>query len=429
MKNIIQLFLASAARRVIRRYNPIVIGVTGSVGKTSTKEAIFTVLKKRYRVGKSEKSLNTEIGLPLAVLGAKNHYRNVFGWLGELASIAKKMVFGFDCPDVLVLEMGVQKPGDMDYLLSIVRPQIAVVTHIGDVPVHVEYFKDPEELIDEKARLVAALPDDGHAILCHDDVAVYSMREATKAPTLTFGLDAHASVRITNFELRILKDAARGDMLDGVSFKAEYQGSVVPIRLHSVFGGPHAYAASAAIAVGLSMGMNLLEISEALDEYVGSPGRLRLLSGNKRSFILDDTYNAAPESMRVALETLQELPGKRKIAVLGDMLELGKYTEQAHRAIGDLAAGFVDVLLCVGARAKFIADEAIERGMPRERVQTFNDSVSAGQALDPMLREGDLVLVKGSQGIRMEKAVLEIMAHPESAKTLLVRQDEYWTRH
>ncbi len=426
MKFVLQKLLAFFARKVISKYRPIVVGVTGSVGKTSTKEAIFAVLKKRYRVGKSEKSLNTEIGLPLAVLGAKNHYRSISGWLGELAGIAKKMIFGFDCPDVLVFEMGVQKPGDMEYLLSIVRPRVAVVTQIGDVPVHVEYFKDPEELIQEKAKLVAGLPDDGRAVLCYDDVAVYGMREQTNVPVMTFGTDPHASVRITDCEFRILKDAARGDVPDGISFKAEHQGSIVPVRLHSVFGMPHAYAAGAAIAVGLSVGMNLVEISEALGEYVGPPGRLRLLSGNKRSFILDDTYNAAPESMRAALETLRALPGKRKIAVLGDMSELGRYTEHAHRAIGDLAAGFVDVLVCVGARAKFIADEAIQRGMLRERVLTFDDSVSAGRALDPLIREGDLILIKGSQVMRMEKAVREIMAHPESAQILLVRQDEYW---
>ncbi|MBI3631129.1 MAG: hypothetical protein HY221_02220 [Candidatus Sungbacteria bacterium] len=152
------------------------------------------------------------------------------------------------------------------------------------------------------------------------------------------------------------------------------------------------------------------------------------MRGIKHSFILDDTYNASPESMRAALETLQALPGRRKVAVLGDMLELGTYTEGAHRAIGDTAAKFADMLFCVGARAKFIADEAILRGLDREKVFYFDDSPAAGRALDPVIREGDLILVKGSQGMRMERVVEEIIADPQRAEELLVRQEAYWRR-
>ncbi len=442
--------LAVLSRAVLKRYKPLIIGVTGSVGKTSTREAIYAVLKKKYKVRRAEKNLNTEIGLPLAVLDAKYHHRRIGGWLLELLKILRRVVFGFDYPEVLILEYGVDKPGDMDYLLSIAKPHMAVVTAIGDIPVHVEFFQDPEELIAEKAKLVRALPADGYAILNHDDFAVLDMKDKTGAHTMTFGFEEHADVKIFNYQLSVTRDEKLRDVPGGISFKIEHGGDVVPFRLPNTFGAPQAYAAAAAAAVGLvinlnpvrsrarafgagprdrgaaaSGGMNLVEISEALREYVPPPGRLRLLKGIKNSFILDDTYNASPEAMRSALDTLKDLKGGRKIAVLGDMLEIGKYSEAAHRAIGDEAAKFVDILLCVGPRAKFIADE-YKKHHTTKSAHVFDDSLAAGKYIDQIIRAGDLILVKGSQALRMEKTVEEIMAHPERAGELLVRQDEYW---
>lgn len=491
-KSILQYVLAVMARATICRYKPMIIGVTGSVGKTSTRLAIYAVVKGKYRAATAEKNYNNEIGLPLAILGMHHYGHNIFGWLYGLKRVAWRLVFkNAKYPEVLVLEYGVDRPGDMDYLLSLARPDIAVVTAIGEVPAHVEFFKDPEELIAEKAKLVSSLAireestnvsdrkqlltpavsentKDKYAILNHDDEDVFDMREKTQARVLTFGAEEHAEVRMSNYKLFIARDAEAGEVPEGITFKMSYKGSEVPVRLDGVFGMPHAYAGTAAATVGVvlgmnpvrghavnsvgnaiaernkstdavapgrfaSNGMNLVEIAEALRGYTPPPGRMRLIKGNKHSLILDDTYNAAPESMRAALDTLQELPGKRKIAVLGDMREIGAYTEQAHRAIGDRAAEFVDMLLCVGPAAKFIADEAKTRGVEKHarrlapaEVLMFDDAGEAGRALDPMIREGDVILVKGSQSVRMEKVVEEIMADPEKAENLLVRQEEYW---
>ncbi len=425
-KSILQKILAVLAKAMIRKYKPIIIGITGSVGKTSAKEAIFAVLKKKYRVRRAEKNLNTEIGLPLAILDAKYHHRNISKWCIELVKIFRKVIFNFDYPDILILEYGVDHPGDMDYLLSIAKPKIAVVTAIGDIPVHVEFFKDPDELVAEKAKLVAILPRDGYAILNHDDPTVFDMRKKTQATVMTHGADKDADVKITNYKLQTSKDEKLGDVPDGINFKVEHEGDVVPFRIHNVFGLPHVYATSAATAVGLVLNMNLVEISQAIEGYIPPPGRLRLLKGIKNSLILDDTYNAAPESMRAALDTLHALPGQRKIAIFGDMLEIGKYSEQAHRAMGDQAAGFVDLLFCIGPRAKFIADEAVNRNLNPAHIFRYENSESAGRALNPLIKEGDLILVKGSQALRMEKVVEEIMAHPEESPKLLVRQDDYW---
>ncbi len=412
------------ARATVRKYDPIIIGITGSVGKTSTREAIFAVLKKKYRVRTAEKNYNNEIGLPLTILGIPHYGKNIFAW--KLAFIRIFFSFLFKkskYPEVLVLEYGVDRLGDMDHLLAIVKPNIGVVTAIGEIPVHVEFFKDPEELINEKSKLVQALPVDGWAILNHDDYAVFDMKEKTKAKVLTFGFEEHAEIGIRNYELGIRKDADLGDVPEGITLKIEHQGHVVPFWIKGAFGKPQAYAAAAAAGVGIALGINLVEISEALRAYIPPAGRMRLIPGIKRSFILDDTYNAAPEAMRAAIDTLKTLPGKRKIAVLGDMLEIGKFSEQVHRAIGDQIAEFADILITVGPRAKFIADQAA-RKLTAGQILKFNDPISAGKALDPIIQPGDLILVKGSQSMRLEKTVEEIMKDPQKAEKFLVRQEK-----
>ena len=436
-KSVLQAALAFLARETIRKYKPLVVGVTGSVGKTSTRLAIFAVVNSKYLARTAEKNYNNEIGLPLAILGIPHYGHNIFAWSVALVTAALK-IYGLrktigKYPEVLVLEYGIDRPGDMDTLLKIARPSIGIVTAIGDIPVHVEFFSDPEEVIREKAKLIQALPVHGHTILNHDDDAVLDMKRGTLAHPLTFGTDEDSDVRMSNYKLLNVRAGDGTEMPEGITYKLAYKGSEVPVRLDGVFGMPHAYAAAAATAVGVTLGMNLIEIAEALRSYTPPPGRMRLLKGNRHSYILDDTYNAAPKSMRAALETLEALPGARKIAVLGDMRELGRYSEQAHRTIGDQAAAFVDLLFCIGPAARFIADEAKTRGVennPRrledDQVLIFDDAAQAGCVLEPILRRGDVILVKGSQSMRMERVVEEIMADPERAEELLVRQEEYW---
>lgn len=415
-------------------YQPKIIGITGSVGKTSARDALYAILKKRFRVRKPEKNFNNEIGMPLAILGIEHQGQSSVGWFFALAGAYFKIIFrDSNFPEILILEYGIDHPKDMDYLLAIAKPAIAVVTAIGDVPVHVEFFRNPEGLVNEKAKLVSAVNPTGHVVLNHDDYAVYDMKEKTRAHLVTFGFEEHAEVRVSNLKLQLKKEGDNGDVPEGITFKMEYNGNFVPVRLQNTFGVPQAYAAASAAAVALVLGMNLVDIANALQDYDSPPGRMRLLRGIKKSYILDDTYNAAPEAMRSALDTLKNLPGKRKIAVLGDMLEIGKYTEQVHRAIGDQVAEFADMLFTVGPRAKFIADEAKHRGiavggrrLESNQVGSFDDAVEAGRTLDPLVEEGDLILLKGSQALRMEKAVKEIMARPDKAWELLVRQEEYW---
>ncbi len=411
------------ATLTLNRYKPSLIGVTGSVGKTSTKMAIAAVLRSGRRVRASGKSFNNEIGLPLTIIGDWDGTEGKFFWFKVIFfAIGQLLIRNPSYPELIVLEYGVDRPGDMNYLLRVTRPHIGVVTALGEIPVHVEFFAGPEKVAEEKTKLVAALPATGFAILNADDEVVSDMKEQSRAHPVTYGFESGTDVRITNFENRFEKD------FQGVSFKLSYAGNIVPVRIRNVFGKTYAYAAAAAASVGLIYGMNLVRISEALLEFNPPPGRLRLINGEKESFIIDDTYNASPTAAHEALDVLRSLKAKRKIAVLGDMLELGKYTLAAHEGIGKLAAKSADIVMTLGMKAKFIAERAVKSGMSQKKVFVFTNLEECAKALEGMIQKGDLILVKGSQGVRMEKIVLEIMAEPQKAGELLVRQSPVWLK-
>jgi UDP-N-acetylmuramoyl-tripeptide--D-alanyl-D-alanine ligase len=415
--------LRSLARATIWTYKPIVIGVTGSVGKTSTKIAIGAVLSAGHSVRISSGNLNSEMGLSLTVLGSwtpeelslvsrdqpagTEQPKKIFFWSKViLVSLWRLVARRKDYPEVLVLEYGADRPGDIKYLLSIARPRIGLITAVGEIPVHVEFYSGPDEVAREKARLIESLPAAGYAILNTDDEAVMNVKERTRANIMTFGFSKDADVRISRVE-----NAIEPHKRMGVSFKLEYGGSFVPVRLDGVFGKTHAYAAAAAAAVGLSFGMNLLTVSQALEKYVPAESRMRFLPGIKNTFLLDDTYNASPLSMHAALDTLKNLSAKRRIAVLGDMLEIGKYSIEVHEGIGDLAGTFLDALFTVGPRAKLIAETAAKaKRMKKGTIFSFDVVEDACLPLQAYIAEGDVILLKGSHAMRLDKAVEEIKA-------------------
>lgn len=422
IKKIITKILALEAKIALRRHSPKVIGITGSVGKSSAKEAVAAVLESRFNVRKSVKSYNSELGMALAILDLKTAWNNPLGWV-------KNIIYGFkeilnkNFPKILILEMGVDRPSDFDKLLKIARPNIGIITAIGEIPVHVEFFAGPEEIAREKSKLIKNLSSEGWAILNFDDATVLEMREKTNANVLSFGFGGNADILASNY--KIFEDGLPAGQA-GISFKIDYKGSSVPVRLKKVFGKHSAYAALSAAAVGIIFEMNLIEISEALSKYQAPPGRLRLLPGIKNSLILDDSYNASPLAAHAALNTLQELEAVRKIVAFGDMLEIGKFTIEAHKAVGKKVAKIADYFIAVGPRSRFAAEEAVAQGMEKSKVINFSTSQEAAIHLKSIIQEGDLILVKGSQSMRMEKIVEEIMAEPEMAGELLARQDKFW---
>lgn len=417
-KKIITKIMVFEAKRASAKFQPTIIGITGSVGKSSTKEAVAAVLESRFSVRKSQKSYNSEIGLALAILGLPTAWRSFWGWVinivdGFNVSIGKKF------PKILVLEMGVDRPDDFEKLLSITKPSVGVVTAIGDIPVHVEFFSGPEAVAKEKSKLIKNLPVDGTAILNFDDEIVWELKEKTKAKILSFGFGKGADIRASNYKISV----------EGINFKLDYGGSSVPVRLNKVYGKQHVYAALAGAAAGIVFDMNLIEIAGALQKYESPPGRLKLIEGIKNTFVLDDSYNASPLATHAALDALEDFKIKgRKIVAFGDMLEIGKYTIEAHKAVGKKVAEIADYFVTVGPRSKFAAEEALSCGMQTKNIKSFSTSPEASEFLREFVKEGDIVLVKGSQGIRMEKVSLELIAHPENAFQLLVRQDEYWRK-
>ncbi|HAM95668.1 TPA: hypothetical protein DCP13_02140 [Candidatus Azambacteria bacterium] len=418
MRRFLQHLLRILAAAVLKKYRPYVIAVTGSVGKTSTKEAIFAVSKSfEPKTRRSFANYNTEIGVPLTILSEKEKIRGFRSWLKVILKGLTLLALRLDYPKILILEMAADRPGDIKYLTEFVKPNVGVVTAIGEIPVHVEFFSGPKAVAREKAVLIESVAPSGRSILNYDDEVVLEMKEKSRARVLTFGFSPEADVKATNYEMR---SPASGDQA-GISFKLEYGGSFVPARLYDVFGKQAVYAVLAAASCGLVLGMNLVEISEALKNYQSPPGRMRIIKGIKNAWIIDDTYNASPLSTTAALEALRAIEGKRRIAVLGDMREIGKYSEEAHQTIGEKAAEFADLLFTVGEKARFIKSAAIQYGLSEEKIFHFDTQEEAGRALQNAVKQEDIILIKGSRAMKMEKIVEEIMAEPRRADELLVR--------
>jgi UDP-N-acetylmuramoyl-tripeptide--D-alanyl-D-alanine ligase len=356
-----------------RKLKVRVIGVTGSVGKTTTKELTADVLSQKFLTFKSSANFNNEIGLPLNILSLTETHERA------------------------VLEMGFYVPGEIALLADIALPAIGVITNIGTV--HASRAGSQEAIYSGKAELVRALPPDGIAILNMDDPLVKRMAHETKARIFWYGLDQQAD---------LWADEIEGLGLDGVKFHLHYAGEALHVRI-PLIGRHSVHTALRAAAIGVVEGMSWGEILAGL--RIGNP-QLRLVAvrGKNDSLLLDDTYNASPESTVAALNLLEELDG-RKVAVLGDMLELGPYEEQGHRLVGNLAAKVADALITVGPRARIIAETAKAAGLDAKAISQFEDSQQALNYLKDSLSKGDVVLVKGSRAVQMEKIVPELEAH------------------
>jgi len=416
-KKIVIIILRLEAKLILARFKPKIIAISGTVGKTSTKEAVALVLGSEFDIRKSEKSYNSEIGVPLAIIGAKTGWRSFKQWLLVILKGLKVFLLANDYPKILILEMGVDRPKDMEKMVSWIKPYAAVITAIGTVPVHVQYFSGPEELINEKRKLVECLSDNNWAILNIDDKAAANFRKNTKAQTITYGFSESADLSASNYKM----DG------DGIVFKVNYKGNIVPVRLDKFFGRHNVYIILAAIGAGLACGVNLVKSVEAVSEMKPLLGRMNLLKGVSGSLIFDDSYNSSPIAVEAAVEVLSEYPAKRRIAVLGDMKELGEFSQSEHERIGEmLRAKDVWFLFTVGPEARFIAEGARRSGFDTFKIFEFPNSTEAGEAVKNIIQEGDLILVKGSQSARMERAVEIIMTHPEDKENLLVRQEEEW---
>ncbi len=426
LKKIIIVIITWEAKLIIKKYKPQIVGVTGSVGKTSSKDAIYTVFKSAFKVRKSDKSFNSEIGIPLTILGCHNAWSDIAGWIQNIIHGVSLILFKNTYPKWLVLEIGADRPGDIRKVSRWLNPDIAVITRFGKVPVHVEFFSSPEEVVAEKTHLALSLKPDGILVLNYDDEDVLALRDKVKSKIITYGVDEKADVIASNYTI-VYEANITGALPKGVAFKVDYEGNSVPIAINGAIGKAHIYPVLSAIASGVSQGINLVSICDALRNHKTPPGRMKIIEGIKNTVIVDDTYNSSPVAVQEALLTLKALESHSlKVAVLGDMLEIGKYSVEEHRKVGNKVAEIADTLVVVGLRARHIAEGAVEAGMNKKNIFQFDKSPEAAQSIKKMIKPGNVFLIKGSQGIRMEKIVESLMAHPEDKEKLLVRQDAEW---
>ncbi len=417
MRNILQKLLRFFARKIIQKYHPRIIGITGSVGKTSAKEAIFQVVSQKYRTYRPDKNLNNEYGLPLAIIGVDSPGRSVWGWIKVFIRAKLLWLLPRTYPEVVVLEYGIDRPGDMEYLLSIVRPDIAVITNIGIS--HYEFFQDTEAIETEKGKLVAGVDKAGLVILNADNSQAIRQKEKSAAKVMTYGTKSPADVFTGSINETI--NGRAHTMLE-----IRTPDGVLEIVINAV-GLPHVHSCLAAVTVGTVMGIEHSLIAQGLKQYKPAPGRLNVIAGIKQSTVIDDSYNASPDSTKEALKLLSTLPANYKVAVLGDMRELGSLSDEAHNEIGTIVAGLgVHRLVTVGVQGKRIAEAAIAAGFPESKVSSWDNSDVAKKVVQGLMEPQSLVLVKGSQFVRMEKITKEIMAEPMRAEELLCRQYGNW---
>ncbi len=409
------------AKAVLVRHKPFIIGVTGNLGKTSTKDAIYAVMKDHFHVRRSEKSMNSEFGVPLTILGEKSGWNNPFKWLIIIIR-AFFIPFSKEYPTHLVLEIGADRPGDIKHITSWVKPNITVVTQFGQVPVHIEFFKDRDAVIEEKAHLVSALKDDGLFIYNSDDHDSQKLLEKTNAQKMSFGIHEHADIRATNVRLY-------GLPITGTEADIMTRGEKEHLVLPEVVGKSPVYCALPALAVAQFLAIPLPIACAALRDGTKPKGRMRLLQGMNNSVIIDDSYNASPKATEHGLKTLAEIDTSgRKIAVLGDMLELGLHTRDEHYKIGKLAGHSCHKLFTVGIRSRVTAEGALDEQMSDDNIMQCDTSIDAGKELVAMLQPGDIVYVKGSQSMRMERAIAMILASTHNPRAVLVRQEDEWLK-
>jgi len=424
-KKIIIGIIFVEAKLMLLRYRPKIIAVAGSVGKTGTKDMIYQCLKKDIKVRKSLKSLNSEIGVPLSILGYESGWNDPIAWLKIMIGSIFRIVYFHNYPEWLILETGVDHPGDMEKIAKFLKPDIAVITTFGTVPVHVEYFDHPEDLMKEESKIIDYIKDGGSLILNADDPEVLKLKDKSHVKTYTYGITNDIADTLATNQNNILTNDFKG-----ISFKANYEGNVIPVSIKNVLGAQYIYCALAGMTVAKILGLSEITVAESISEFVPAQGRMNLIKAKNDSMVIDDTYNSSPVALHKALEALGDLECEgNKIAILGDMLEIGRFSHSEHVKAGEFIKEIgIDYLITVGLRADEIAEGAIAAGMNKENISSFKTSEEAiAKSLEILnLKKQSMVLAKGSQSIRVEKIVKELIENPEKAGKLLVRQEKEW---
>lgn len=418
-KTIITL-LTLEAKAVLKRFKPKVIAVTGSVGKTSTKDATYTILTPLVNVIKNEKSFNGDIGVPLSILELPNAWNNYFKWIENSVRGGARLLKKTYAP-YIILEVGADKPKDISSIARWIKPHYAIFTRFPEVPVHVEFFDSKEQVIQEKKMLARYTRKNGVLILNHDDPHVLAMQDEFPQNVRTYGEDMHAFVRLASFAVE-----KKDGVYTGVGV-ISHKEQTYHFSLPKILAKTQVLSALPGIIIALEEGFSFEQACTAISLLKPTLGRLSVVSGINDSILIDDTYNSSPVAAMNSIDTLASLPeAKRRIAVLGDMMELGVYAEEEHRKLGAYAARHVDMLLTVGSRSKFIHDEAIKNNAKNARF--FDTPEKVGEYIREIAKPGDVFLFKASQSIRLERALKMCLHNQDDAETYLVRQDSEWQK-
>lgn len=434
MKSLIYQILKYSSKKLLKRYKPTIIGVVGNVGKTSMRANMVLFLEQFSTVGTNIDNYNTPIGITLSFMNERFPGKNIFAWAGIIFKSLYKSWFGDnEFAPIWVLEIGVDAPGDMDeFITEFLEFDVVVFGFIGEHPVHLSQFKDRKELIQEDAKILRVLKSDGTLIIDGDDIvlkSIYRKRDSV----ITFGF-GDVNIKASDFKVSIEVVNTEEQWADYYSsivskgkFKVEYKGSSIPFQVDYILGKHQVNSILPSIALGLIDGMNLVDISQQIKKTVPVKGRLRCLEGIKDTLLIDDSYNAAPAAMAMALDTISRLKvnGARKVAILGEMKELGPESQSIHQDIGVLAAEIVDVCIGVGEDAKDIL-LAFHQHNPKGLYHWFENSEEAASKIVDFITSDDIIIVKGAQSSRMEKISVELLSNKRYRKELLTRQSEEW---
>ncbi len=412
LRRLIAQQLETRVQRLIKDHRIKVVAITGSVGKTSTKLAVATVLRQKYRVLAHPGNYNSEIGLPLSIfeLEVPGKLVNPIAWISIMRKIDAKLAKPFPY-DVLVLEMGADQPGDIQKFMRYIKPDIGVVTAIA--PAHIEQFGTLDAIAKEKMLLASG----SKAVLLNaEDANVMEVAKKLGEPVQTYGVRA-GTVHFEGI------DRTKNLTLNG---RLHLHNGEIAVKTAAI--GEHSLAALAcAGAIGEELGLEAGQIRAGIAACAPTSGRMQVLSGVNESLIIDDTYNSSPKATLAALKTLMDLPVTgRRIAVLGSMNELGDMSDQAHREVG-AAAKSVDMLITLGAAAnKHLAHTAVSSGLNLDKIHQFLSPYDAGDFLRPLLQPGDVVLVKGSQNMVYSEEVVALILAQKADRQKLVRQSMAW---
>lgn len=413
-KILVKLF-EDEARRLLRMHQPIVVAVAGSVGKTSTKLAIASVLGEKYSVLAHQSSYNGELSLPLSMFNLRvpQNLLNPLGWLSLVAKV--KMMYRKHYPyEVVVLELGTDRPGDIKHFMRYLSPEIGVITAV--TPEHMEGFGTMEAVLDEEFTLARGSKQ---VLLNASDVLLnMKKKELDQNKVRTFGVDKG------NYWFQTESRDSLG-RLRGTLHTDKYRAKVKLniIAQHSV------NAITAAVGAGDLLGLTQDEIKSGMQKFQPVSGRMSPLVGIKDSIIIDDSYNSSPDAAIAALRTLYDLPGGgRKMAILGSMNELGEYAKEGHANVGRWCHNLA-LLVSVGDEAKkYLVPAAIEAGLKQNLIKSFTSPYEAGRYLKKQLKKDDAILVKGSQNKIFTEEAIKILLNSSADQARLVRQSSFWLK-